>query len=85
MFSRLVGIVVDRHLCGYSIPTWVMGMGICGYGSGYGHDVPIPIPIPTGGFGSCTHGYVVYLLIHYIYTVHMYLIHSYYIFLCTLY
>ena len=65
MFSRLVGIVVDRHLCGYSIPTWVMGMGICGYGSGYGHDVPIPIPIPTGGFGSCTHGYVVYLLIHY--------------------
>jgi len=49
-----------------------MGMGICGYGSGYGHDVPILIPIPTGGFGSCTHGYVVYLLIHYICTVHMY-------------
>ena len=34
--------------------------------------------IPTGGFGSCTHGYVVYLLIHYMYmyyvcTVHMYI------------
>jgi len=35
---------------------------VVGYLHGYS------ISISTGGFGSCTHGYVVYWLIHYIYT-----------------
>jgi len=45
-----------------------MGMGTCGCGCGLDFGNPCQYPYPWCGFGSCTHGYIVHLLL-----VHMYI------------
>ena len=31
----VIYVILGRHYHGYGVPTWVMGMGQCGYGCGF--------------------------------------------------